>query len=91
MQAPNQTTGQLRARLQRLIISIDPASARDRYQRRVEERRVITEQGEDGTANLMGLHLPPADTNAAMRRINHAECPPANVTSTTTRLGKTVG
>jgi Domain of unknown function (DUF222)/HNH endonuclease len=68
--APTQTTGQLRARLQRLIISIDPSSARDRYERRVEERRVITEQGEDGTANLLGLHLPPADTNAAMRRIN---------------------
>jgi Domain of unknown function (DUF222)/HNH endonuclease len=68
--ATDQTTGQLRARLQRLIISIDPASARDRYQRRVEERRVVSEPGEDGTANLLGLHLPPADTNAAMRRIN---------------------
>lgn len=68
--APHQTTGQLRARLQRLIISIDPAAARDRYERRVEERRVISELGEDGTANLVGLHLPPADTNAAMRRIN---------------------
>jgi len=36
----------------------------------VEERRVISEPGEDGTANLFGLHLPPADANAAMRRIN---------------------
>ncbi|HEX2403983.1 MAG TPA: DUF222 domain-containing protein [Acidimicrobiia bacterium] len=68
--SPDQTSGQLRARLQRLIISTDPASARERYERRVEERRVVSELGEDGTANLLGLHLPPADTYAAMRRIN---------------------
>jgi hypothetical protein len=30
--APDQTTGQLRARIQRLIITVDPAAARDRYQ-----------------------------------------------------------
>jgi hypothetical protein len=30
--APDQTTGQLRARLQRLIIQADPAAAKDRYQ-----------------------------------------------------------
>ena len=68
--APDQTTGQLRARLQRLIISVDPAAAKDRYEERMAERRVITEMTEDGTANLMGLDLPAADTNSAMRRIN---------------------
>jgi hypothetical protein len=68
--APELTTGQLRARIQRLIITVDPASAADRYQRRLEERRVVVEAEVDGTANLLGLHLPAADANAAMRRIN---------------------
>jgi hypothetical protein len=68
--APALTTGQLRARIQRLVIAIDPVSARDRYERRLEERRVVLDAGEDGTANLHGLHLPAADANAAMRRIN---------------------
>ena len=68
--AQSQTTGQLRARIQRLIISIDPASAKDRYEEKLAERRVITEMTEAGTANLLGLDLPPAETNAAMRRIN---------------------
>jgi hypothetical protein len=68
--APEMTTGQLRAHIQRLNISVDPASARDRYQLRLEERRVVVESGEDGTANLHGLNLAAADANAAMRRIN---------------------
>ena len=68
--APDQTTGQLRARIQRLIISIDPASARDRYEEKLKDRRVISEMTDAGTANLHGLDLPPADAHAAMRRIN---------------------
>ena len=68
--APSLTTGQLRAHLQRLIISVDPAAAQERYEEKLEERRVFTEQGEDGTANLMGLNLPPAEVTRAMRRIN---------------------
>ncbi len=70
VRAPSMTTGQLRAHLQRLIISIDPAAAQERYEEKLKERRVFTEQGEDGTANLMGLNLPPAETTRAMRRIN---------------------
>ena len=70
LRAPGLTTGQLRAHVGRLIISVDPAAARERYEQKLEERRVFTEQGEDGTANLMGLNLPPAETNRAMRRIN---------------------
>ena len=68
--AADQTTGQLRARIQRLIISIDPASARDRYEETLKDRRVISEMTDAGTANLHGLDLPPADAPAAMRRIN---------------------
>ncbi|MGH3667332.1 MAG: DUF222 domain-containing protein, partial [Acidimicrobiia bacterium] len=70
VRAPSMTTGQLRAHLQRLIITVDPAAARERYEDRLEERRVFSEQAEDGTANLLGLNLPPAETNRAMRRIN---------------------
>ena len=68
--APGLTTGQLRAHLQRLIISIDPAAAQQRYEEKLEQRRVFSEQGEDGTANLHGLNLPPAEVTRAMRRIN---------------------
>ena len=68
--APGLTTGQLRAHLQRLIITIDPAAAQERYEEKLEERRVFSEQGEDGTANLHGLNLPPAEVTRAMRRIN---------------------
>ncbi|MET0696076.1 MAG: DUF222 domain-containing protein, partial [Acidimicrobiia bacterium] len=68
--APSLTTGQLRAHLQRLIISVDPTAAQERYEQKLEERRVFSEQAEDGTANLIGLNLPPAETSRAMRRIN---------------------
>jgi len=68
--APDQTTGQLQARIQRLIITIDPASAKERYEEKLKERRVISEMTDAGTANLLGLDLPTADTNSAMRRIN---------------------
>jgi hypothetical protein len=70
VRAPSLTTGQLRAHLGRLIISVDPAAARERFEQKLAERRVFSEQGEDGTANLMGLNLPPVETNRAMRRIN---------------------
>ena len=67
---PGLTTGQLRAHLARLIITIDPAAAQERYEQKLVERRVFSEPGEDGTANLSGLNLPPAATSRAMRRIN---------------------
>ena len=56
--ASSQTTGQLRARLARLVISIDPDSARKRYEQGVEERKVTTEVNDDGTANLYAFQLP---------------------------------
>jgi hypothetical protein len=68
--ASTQTTGQLRARIQRLVMAVDPDSARERYEVRLLDRRVVIEATEAGTANLFGMDLPAADTNAAMRRIN---------------------
>jgi hypothetical protein len=68
--AHRQTTGQLRARLQKLVIGVDPDSAKGRYEESVAQRRVISEPTEAGTANVFGLDLPVADSNSAMRRIN---------------------
>jgi hypothetical protein len=70
VKAPGQTTGQLRARIQRLIICIDPAAAKDRYENTLTERRVICEPTDAGTANLHGLDLPADQANQAMCRIN---------------------
>lgn len=68
--APMQTTGQLRARLDRLALTTDPDIARKRYEEGLEERRVVVEANTAGTANLYGLSLPVADTRAALRRVN---------------------
>ncbi len=68
--ASSQTTGQLGARLRKLVILVDTDSAKTRYQEAVEERRVSSTANPDGTANLHGLNLPPHRAGAAMRRIN---------------------
>jgi hypothetical protein len=68
--APQQTTGQLGARLKKLVILVDPDSAKTRYEQGVEERRVVNEPNPDGTANLYGLNLPAHRAGAAMRLIN---------------------
>lgn len=68
--APTQTTGLLAARIRRLAIWVDPESAKRRYEGGLEERRVSSEANDDGTANLWGLNMSPAETQAAMRRIN---------------------
>jgi hypothetical protein len=65
------TTGELRARLERLIIEADPDAAAERYASAVNTRRLHTESSGDGTAHLLGLDLPPHRVNAASRRINH--------------------
>jgi len=64
------TTGQLAARLKRLCIEADPDEAADRYRRAVDDRRVVMEPTVEGTANLSGFSLPPAEAARAMRRIN---------------------
>jgi len=65
------TTGQLRARIQKLCIDVDPDDAQDRYERSVADRRIVMEATESGTANLLGMDLPP-DTAAAIRRFIHS-------------------
>ena len=65
------TTGELKARIDRLCIEADPQDARDRYEYAVDARRLVAEATTDGTANLLGLKLAPHRVNAASRRINH--------------------
>lgn len=68
--APQLTTGELRARLQRLCIEVDPDAATARYEEAVVERRVVAELSDDGTAQLMGLALPPDRVASASAFIN---------------------
>jgi hypothetical protein len=68
--AGTQTTGQLRARIQRLFISVDPAAAKDRYEKKLTERMVVCEMTDAGTANIHATDLSADKANAAMCRIN---------------------
>lgn len=64
------TTGQLRARTQRLVMELDAAQAQARYQAGLEVRRIVVEANPDGTANLLALNLPPERVMAIRRRLN---------------------
>jgi hypothetical protein len=68
--ASNQTTGQLAARLRRLCIAVDPDAAKERYEARLVDRKLVIQATEDGTANLFAFDLPAAEANQALRRIN---------------------
>ena len=68
--AGNLTTGQLRARVQRLCIEVDPDAAQHRYERAVKDRRLVLEPTDQGTANVHGLDLPPHQSASVMRRLN---------------------
>jgi hypothetical protein len=64
------TTGQLRARLRRLCIESEPDEAARRFEGAVEERRVVVEPNDTGTANYVGMDLPPGRVMAAARRVD---------------------
>ena len=68
--APNLTTGQLKARLEREVIEADPNGAQERYESAVTTRRLIAESTTDGTANLLGLDLAPHRVSAITRKVN---------------------
>ncbi len=57
--APHLTTGQIRARIQKLCIEADPEQAKKQYEERLAERRVESWSNPEGTANLHGLDLAP--------------------------------
>lgn len=68
--APGWTTGQLAARLRKLCIAAGPEEARSRYELSLEQRRLVAEPTTEGTANVLGLGMPPDLVTAAMNRIN---------------------
>ncbi|NOY56103.1 MAG: DUF222 domain-containing protein, partial [Actinobacteria bacterium] len=68
--ASHLTSGQLAARIRRLCIDIDPDDAQQRYRRAIDERRLIAEPTESGTAHLLGLDLAPDRVTAAAAKIN---------------------
>lgn len=68
--AEEQTTGQLRASLQRAVISVDPEAA-DRRRKEAERNARVELTGEpEGTASLFGRYLPAAQAAAAWARVS---------------------
>ncbi|MEX2623009.1 MAG: DUF222 domain-containing protein [Acidimicrobiia bacterium] len=68
------TTGQIAAVLRRLCVEADPDQAVSRYRHAHDERRVIMEPTVEGTANLLGLDLPPDRVEAILGRIGLLAC-----------------
>lgn len=68
-EAPQLTTGQLRARIQKLCIEADTDQAKRRYEDRLAERKVVARINPEGTANLYGLDLAPNKVAAIRGRI----------------------
>ncbi|HXZ76741.1 MAG TPA: DUF222 domain-containing protein [Streptosporangiaceae bacterium] len=67
--AEHQTTGQLRASLQRAVLAADPAAAERRRQEAQQRAWVALFGDHDGTASLSGRCLPAAQAAAAWARI----------------------
>ena len=68
--APHQTTGQLRASLQRAVISVDPEAAERRRKQAERNARVELAGEPEGTASLFGRYLPAAQAAAAWARVS---------------------
>jgi hypothetical protein len=64
------TTGQLRALIRELCFAVDPEESKSRYDQALEERRVVREATEAGTANLMILNAAPDRAAEASNLIN---------------------
>jgi hypothetical protein len=65
------TTGQLNSLLRRVCVQADTEDAAKRYEDAVRDRRIVSESAVEGTANLLGLDLPPDRVAAALRRITN--------------------
>ncbi|MCA1736060.1 MAG: HNH endonuclease [Actinobacteria bacterium] len=68
--AERQTTGQIRARLAKLVITVNPAAASDRYQAGLKNRKVVLDPNQDGTANLHLYNLAPDQAALAFDRLD---------------------
>lgn len=68
--AGRSTTGQLRARLRRECIAVDPDDAKDRFVDAHDRRRLVTEPTVDGTCHVLGMDLSPERVAVVTDRIN---------------------
>jgi len=68
-EATGLTTGQLRARLGRLVLEIDPDGTRSSYEQGLEERHVAVGSNPDHTANFSIYSAPPEDVTAARANV----------------------
>jgi hypothetical protein len=67
--APGQTTGELRAAAARIVLKLDPDAVRRRREQAEKGARVECWTDPEGTANLVGRSLPPAEVLAADKRL----------------------
>lgn len=68
--ASEQTTGQIRAKIRRLIKRLDPDAAARRREAAEKRRGVELTETEDGTAQLSGVDLPADAAGAAYGRVS---------------------
>jgi len=68
--APDLTTGQLAARLRRIVVEADPEQATESYKSGVDERRIWSELDFDGTGTMIATGLEANEMSAASRNIN---------------------
>lgn len=68
--APHLTTGQLGARIRKLIIDLEPEAAQEQYEAAVDHRYVVVYAGEANTADVRASNLPPDRVSAISQRIN---------------------
>jgi len=64
------TASQLRSRLTKAVLDADPAAAKTRYERSVEQRRLSLTANDDTTACLSGIFLPAAKVAAGFERVD---------------------
>jgi hypothetical protein len=64
------TTSQIAARIQRMILAVDPAHYECRYRKALRDREVIGYLADDGTATLTVSGLSAADAAAALARVD---------------------
>jgi hypothetical protein len=69
-EAPTMTSGQLRRRLQRLVLEVAPDSAVEQRELGLEDRRIVLEANPDGTASVHADQLPPERSLQVSERIN---------------------
>lgn len=70
-EAPGLTTGQLRARLDRLVLEADPGGSRSSYEEGLAERRVAVSSNPDHTANFGLFSGPPEEVCAAREHVEY--------------------